>query len=356
MNALVVISACICAAAGRPQYYPYTAGYIADPYAAVAPYVASPIQYTLDYNVVPDAAQVPEAYAGQYVVAPPAIPTEYKSQHHSQDEFGQYAFGHVSHDQAHSAVRDYTGAVRGSYTYIDTNGEEVVAHYTADQNGFRVSSNALPVAPVFDGEAPVALQFELEAPVFNLEQVAETPEVMEARAEHFRLVEEHKAAVAAALAAATAEEATEAPEEETAEAAVEEETAEAPVEEETAEAPVEEETAEAPVEEETAEAPVEEETAEASVEEETAEAEAPEETTETPVEEEVAAAESRRKRQVLIGNHFVFPEFYKSLPIEPVVVEPKTVVEGAVGTAALRDAELLRIINTPNHAVSYRVL
>ncbi|XP_042231982.1 uncharacterized protein LOC121872918 isoform X2 [Homarus americanus] len=329
MNALVVISACICAAAGRPQYYPYTAGYIADPYAAVAPYVASPIQYTLDYNVVPDAAQVPEAYAGQYVVAPPAIPTEYKSQHHSQDEFGQYAFGHVSHDQAHSAVRDYTGAVRGSYTYIDTNGEEVVAHYTADQNGFRVSSNALPVAPVFDGEAPVALQFELEAPVFNLEQVAETPEVMEARAEHFRLVEEHKAAVAAALAAATAEEATEAPEEETAEAAVEEETAEAPVEEETAEA---------------------------SVEEETAEAEAPEETTETPVEEEVAAAESRRKRQVLIGNHFVFPEFYKSLPIEPVVVEPKTVVEGAVGTAALRDAELLRIINTPNHAVSYRVL
>merc|ERR1711915_530053 len=106
---------------------------------------------------------------GPTVYAPAVAPTEYKNQYHSQDELGQYAFGHVSAGQAHSAVRDYTGAVRGSYTYINADNEEVVVHYIADQDGFRVSSNNLPVAPTFDVEAPVAPEFRLEAPVFDLE-------------------------------------------------------------------------------------------------------------------------------------------------------------------------------------------
>jgi len=141
------------------------------------------------------------------------------SQYHSQDEFGQFAFGHASLGQAHSQTRDFTGAVRGSYTYVNPDGEQVVAHYVADAGGFRVSSNALPVAPTFDGVAPeapvfdgVAPVFDLEAPVFDLEapvfdgvQVADTEEVAAAIAEHFRLVEEHKALVAAAAVAAAEE-------------------------------------------------------------------------------------------------------------------------------------------------------
>merc|ERR1712042_322679 len=139
---------------------------------------------------------------------------ELASQYHSQDEFGQVSFGHATLGQAHQQTRDFTGAVRGSYTYVNPDGEQVVAHYVADAGGFRVSSNALPVAPTFDGvapEAPVAdlvapvfdLEapvFDLEAPVFDLEQVVDTEEVAAAAAEHFRLVEEHKALVAAAEA------------------------------------------------------------------------------------------------------------------------------------------------------------
>lgn len=326
-----MISACVCAASGLPQYYPYTAAGYVDPYAAVAPIVAPAPEVTYEYNVIPDTAPAPEPPAAQVYAAPavaPFVPTEYKTQYHSQDELGQFAFGHASAGQAHSATRDYTGAVRGSYTYINAEGKEVVAHYIADAGGFRISSNALPVAPTFTGEAPVAPEFNLEGPVFDLEAAKDTPEVEAAKAEHFRLVEEHKAAVAAALAAAEA---------------VEPET-EAPAAEEVVEAAEEvpEDTVEA-----AEEAPEEEAVEEA---EETTEA-APEAAEETAAEEETA---SRRKRSVLLTNQVAFPEYYKALPVEPLTlkVEAPTVHPA---TASVYDAELLRVVHNPGHAVSYRV-
>merc|ERR1712042_144074 len=108
---------------------------------------------------------------------------ELASQYHSQDEFGQVSFGHATLGQAHQQTRDFTGAVRGSYTYVNPDGEQVVAHYVADAGGFRVSSNALPVAPTFDGVAPEA---PVAGPIIELEQVMETDEVKAATAEHFR--------------------------------------------------------------------------------------------------------------------------------------------------------------------------
>jgi len=320
MNALVVISACICAVAGMPQY-PY--GYTGYPYAAVAP-IVGPTTY--DYNLIPDSAPIPAPLPAPIAVAPAVAPTEYKNQYHSQDELGQYAYGHASLGQVHNAVRDFTGAVRGSYSYIDANNEEVIVHYIADHDGFRVSSNALPVAPTFDSAAPVAPEFNLVAPVFDLEPAAETPEVAAARAEHFRLVEEHKAAVAAALAAAEEEATTE-------EAIIEE-----AVEEETTEAAVSED------EEVVVEAAEE-------VAEEEAVTEAAEAATEAPAEEEPAAEETaeRRKRQVV--NYF--PQYYSALPVEPVVVKAEAPVVPL--SQAVHDAELLRVVHNPGHAVSYRV-
>merc|ERR1712126_376480 len=104
-------------------------------------------------------------------------------------------------NQAHSAVRDYTGAVRGSYSYIDAEGKKVFTDYIADHNGFRVVSNNLPVAPEANLEAPVfnleAPVFDLEAPVFDLvgpAPVEDTPEVKAAKEEHFAAVAEAKAA------------------------------------------------------------------------------------------------------------------------------------------------------------------
>ncbi|XP_064096987.1 uncharacterized protein LOC135208577 [Macrobrachium nipponense] len=341
MNALVVISACICAVAGMPQY-PY--GYTGYPYAAVAP-IVGPTTY--DYNLIPDSAPIPAPLPAPYAVAPAVAPTEYKNQYHSQDEFGQYAYGHASLGQVHNAVRDFTGAVRGSYSYIDANNEEVIVHYIADHDGFRVSSNALPVAPTFDSAAPEAPEFNLVGPVFDLEPAVETPEVAAARAEHFRLVEEHKAAVAAALAAAEEAAATEeVVVEETTEAVVSEGDEEEVVVEAAEEVP--EEVAEEGTVTEAAEAatelPAEEETA---AEETAAEETAAEET----AAEETAAEETdeRRKRQVV--NYF--PQYYNALPVEPVVVKAEAPVVPV--SQAVRDAELLRVVHNPGHAVSYRV-
>merc|ERR1711970_1614422 len=335
MKAMLMISAFVGLALARPQYYPQVyngLNYNAVPYAVASPYAVAAPAPVIDYTPI--------------AVQPAAVPTEYKSQFHSQDEFGQFSFGHVANDQAHHQVRDYTGAVQGSYTYLDANGEQVVAHYIADSNGFRVSSNALPVAPTFDGVAPegpvadlASPVFDLEAPVFDLEQVMETEEVQAATAEHFRLVAEHKAAVEAAQAAAAAE----------AEAA-------APVEE----APVEEE---APIEAVEAEAETE---APAVAEEEIIEA--AEAVTEAPAEE---APVERRKRQIVYSAGVLpatipvavpqatvyHPEFYSGLQAEPVDLSPpEGAVVGAPAVApVVKDAEVLRIENNPGHAVSYRV-
>merc|ERR1712106_1016690 len=294
---------CVGLALARPQYYPSVydgyngLGYNAAPYAVASPYaVAAPAPVvTYEQNIIPDLAPAPVVQYAPVAVQPAYVPTEYKSQYHSQDELGQFSFGHISADQAHHQVRDYTGAVQGSYTYIDADGEQVVAHYIADSNGFRVSSNALPVAPTFDGVAPVGPVApevaELVAPVFTLEQVMETEEVMAARAEHFRLVAEHTAAVDAAIAAAAEVE------------------TEAPVEEE--ELPVED------VAEE--EAPVE-----------------------------------RRKRQVFPVPVAYHPEFYSGLQAAPVDLDLTPVAPAAVAPV-VHEGQLLRIENNPGHAVSYRV-
>jgi len=205
-----MISALVCTVAGRPQFL--THSFAASPYAVAS----SPI-VTYEQNIIADTDPAPAVPFAPIYIQPAAVPLDLASQYHQQDEFGQFAFGHASLGQAHQQTRDFTGAVRGSYTYVNPDGEQVVAHYVADAGGFRVSSNALPVAPTFDGVAPeapvydgVAPVFDLEAPVFDLEQVADTEEVAAAAAEHFRLVEEHKALVAAAVAAAEVVE-TEAP-------------------------------------------------------------------------------------------------------------------------------------------------
>lgn len=196
-----MISALVCAVVGRPQLL---TNWAASPYAfASAPLV------TYEQNIIPDADPAPVVPFAPIAIQPAVAPIDLASQYHTQDEFGQFTFGHASLGQAHQQTRDFTGAVRGSYTYINPDGEQVVAHYVADAGGFRVSSNALPVAPTFDGVAPeapvndlVAPVFDLEAPVFDLVQVENTEEVEAAILEHFRLVEEHKALVAAAPAAA----------------------------------------------------------------------------------------------------------------------------------------------------------
>lgn len=66
--------------------------------------------------------------------------------------------------------QDAAGNKIGSYSYVAPNGQVISANYVADALGYRVSSNVLPAAPL---------------------AVAETPEVVAARAAHLA---EHAAA------------------------------------------------------------------------------------------------------------------------------------------------------------------
>ncbi|EFX64321.1 hypothetical protein DAPPUDRAFT_17071, partial [Daphnia pulex] len=92
------------------------------------------------------------------------------TQYHAQDELGQASFGYAHPGQAATNLRDGFGNQIGSYAYVNPEGKEVRVSYTADSRGFRVQSNDLPVAPVYNSVAPLPVQ--------------DTPEVAKAKADH----------------------------------------------------------------------------------------------------------------------------------------------------------------------------
>lgn len=122
------------------------------------------------------AAGLPLTYTAAPVAIAPAVT---KSQYHAQDEFGQASFGHSEPGQAHAAVRDAAGGVRGSFSYVAPDGRVLTTNYIADHNGYRVASNALPVAPSTVLAGPLPVQ--------------DTPEVVAAKAQHFAAVAEAQA-------------------------------------------------------------------------------------------------------------------------------------------------------------------
>lgn len=69
-----------------------------------------------------------------------------KSQYHTQNELGEATFGHREPFQAHDSIQDAAGNRVGSFSYISPDGRLLRTDYVADQAGYRVASNALPVA------------------------------------------------------------------------------------------------------------------------------------------------------------------------------------------------------------------
>jgi hypothetical protein len=87
--------------------------------------------------------------ASQPDISSPSFPS---GQWNTQDEIGQASFGYsYPGHQAASNVRDSAGNMAGSWAYVNPEGKLVNVSYTADERGFRVSSNVLPAAA-----APVA--------------------------------------------------------------------------------------------------------------------------------------------------------------------------------------------------------
>ncbi|XP_063908240.1 cuticle protein 7-like [Zophobas morio] len=140
-------------AVAAPVATSYTTHTVAAP---VAHAVAAPVAHAV-------AAPVAHAVAAPIVAAP----VVQKTQYHAQDELGQASYGHSEPFQAHNAVQDAAGNKVGSYSYVAPDGQVIAANYVADGLGFRVASNALPVAPAVVPVAPI-----------------DTPEVAAARAAH----------------------------------------------------------------------------------------------------------------------------------------------------------------------------
>merc|ERR1712183_1207311 len=167
---------------------PLTAGPVAGAQyaAAYAPAVAAaPVAYAAAPAPVAVAA-APAAYAAAPVTvaaAPLAAPIAgpVSSQFQAQDEFGNLAYGYQNINSAKQEQGNALGGVTGSYTYADEAGVHTV-NYVADDFGFRVASDNLPVAPVYNAALPVA-------PVHAAAPVVDTPEVAEAKAAFFAAFE-----------------------------------------------------------------------------------------------------------------------------------------------------------------------
>jgi len=173
MKFLIVLAVVACASATpggliAPRSFGYST-VAAHPYGAYH-HLAAP---ALSYAAAP-ALTYAAAPAVHYAAAPAVVaPAFHKTQYHSQDELGQASHGYAYPGQAHAVVRDAAGNERGSYAYVNPEGQEIRVDYTAGHGGFQVASNALPVAPVHVA-APLA------APL----PVADTPEVHAAKVAH----------------------------------------------------------------------------------------------------------------------------------------------------------------------------
>merc|ERR1712128_19861 len=147
----------------------YAAAYAPALAAAPVAYAAAPAAY----------AAAPVAYAAAPIAAPIAGPVS--SQFQAQDEFGNVAYGYQNINSAKQEQGNAYGGVTGSYTYADEAGVHTV-NYVADDLGFRVSGDNLPVAPVYNAALPVA-------PVHIVAPVVDTPEVADAKAAFFAAFE-----------------------------------------------------------------------------------------------------------------------------------------------------------------------
>ncbi len=88
--------------------------------AAAAP-VPVPVAVPAQAPVVAAAPAVPAQQVPVVATAPAAVTA---SQYHAQDEQGQYNYGYATPDSSKVETRTSDGIVRGSYKYLDGEGEE----------------------------------------------------------------------------------------------------------------------------------------------------------------------------------------------------------------------------------------
>jgi hypothetical protein len=113
---------------------------------------------------------------------PAAVVTATSHQYHTQDSLGQYSYGYSGGPSAKVETKTLDGVTRGQYSYVDGNGIVQSASYVADDvNGFRVAATNLPVGP----QSSVVHNFVVSPVAVDHQVVADTPEVVAAKAAHF---------------------------------------------------------------------------------------------------------------------------------------------------------------------------
>ena len=132
------------------------------------------------------------------------------SLYHSQDVWGQYAYGYATPTSTKAETKTADGVTHGGYSYIDSNGILQTVHYTADPvHGFRVAATNLPkdapdvayakaqhladYAAVQAEHAKIAVQYSnpIVVPAASVlpTPVQDLPEVVEARARHLAVLQ-----------------------------------------------------------------------------------------------------------------------------------------------------------------------
>lgn len=110
-------------------------------------------------------------------MARPNEPAPFELSHTSEVD-GSYSYTYASEDSSKTETRSPQGQVRGAYSYIDDQGILQKIQYVADEGGYQVFGTNLPIGSTVP--------------------VKETPEVLEATAEHFALIDKHLKKVALA--------------------------------------------------------------------------------------------------------------------------------------------------------------
>merc|ERR1712001_671533 len=110
------------------------------------------------------APQAGVAYSAAPVMAKTAPIASHSSQYQAQDEQGNFAYGYQNINSAKQEAGNAYRGVTGSYSYADEAGVHT-SHYVADDLGFRVSADNLPVAPVHHAVLPVAPVHHAALPV-----------------------------------------------------------------------------------------------------------------------------------------------------------------------------------------------
>jgi len=176
-----VAPAPVVVAQAAPTTYVATAPVAPQVTPAHHPYYA----YAPNYHYLPyltgqaPTSQTPVAVAAPTPVAAPVpvniVQAPVITKYHSQDEFGQYAFGYNDGLANRDEIRDANGAVKGSYNYVDINGVPQSVQYIADHNGFQVQGTTVQID---NGQAPLPVE--------------DTPEVAAAKAAHLKIYSEIK--------------------------------------------------------------------------------------------------------------------------------------------------------------------